>query len=245
VEKVEIARLLLHRQAELATRLGAARDSIGHPALKGSASEGEWRSALQGFLPDRYHVEAAVVVDCDGNASDQIDVVIFDQHHSPTLFRMEDVLYVTAESVYAVFEVKQDLSLEHVRYAMKKAASVRKLRRTSAPMVCAGEPVSERALFPIVAGILASSSTWNPPLGEPLRDALDGAPEEEQLQLGCSLNDGAFEANYDAESAVSLEVSKPEASLMSLLLKLFEHLAQKGTVPAIDLRAYGRELNAT
>lgn len=242
---VEIAQLLLHRQKELAAKLGAARDTIGHPGLKGSASEGEWRSVLRGFLPDRYHVEAAVVVDCDGNTSDQIDVVVFDQHHSPTLFHMEDVLYVTAESVYAIFEVKQDLSLEHVRYAMKKAASVRRLRRTSAPMVCAGELVPERSLFPIVAGILASASTWNPPLGEPLRDALDGAAEEKRLQLGCSLSDGAFEALYDAEAAVRLEVSKPEASLMSLLLKLFEHLAQKGSVPAIDLRAYGRELSAT
>lgn len=242
---IEIARLLLHRQEELAAKLGTARDIIGHPGLKGSASEGEWHSVLRGFLPDRYHVGAAVVVDCEGNTSDQIDVVVFDQHHSPTLFRMEDVLYVAAESVYAVFEVKQDLSLEHVRYAMKKAASVRKLRRTSAPMVCAGESVPDRSLFPIVAGILASASTWNPPLGEPLRDALDGAADEERLQLGCSLCDGAFEVHYDAESAATLEVSKPEASLMSLLLKLFEHLAQKGTVPAIDLRAYGRELDIT
>jgi hypothetical protein len=245
VGNVEIASLLLHRQEELAASLGTARDVIGHPSVKGNATEGEWRTTLAGFLPSRYKVESATVVDCDGNLSDHIDVVIFDEHHSPTLFRKKDALYVTAESVYGVFEIKQDLSKQHVQYAMKKASSVRRLKRTSAPMVCAGVTFEERGLFPIVAGILTTSSDWKAPFGQPLQHALSTVKTDEQLQLGCCLAHGAFDASYDERGVPTLEVGSSEASLMFLLLRLFGHLAQKGTVPAIDLRAYGRDLSAT
>lgn len=60
--------------------------------------------------------------------------------------------------------------------------------------------------------------------------------------LGCVITDGSFEATYDANGGVTLDRSKPQASLMFFLLRLFEHLRQMGTVPAIDLREYGRSL---
>lgn len=242
MEQVDLRDILLHRQHELAASLGTARAVIGHPGAKGTATESEWCRTFRGFLPARYEVGPAMVVDANGERSDLVDLVIFDRHHSPLLFQMEGARYVAAESVYAVFEVKQDLDAENVRYAIEKAESVRRLLRTSRSFVNAGVPVEARSLFRIVAGILATSSNWNPPFGKPLTQALGEAGTDGQLELGCALQHGAFEATYEGPGQVRLEVSRPEAGLMFLLLRLFEHLSQKGTVPAIDLREYGRSL---
>ena len=45
---------------------------------------------------------------------------------------------VPAEAVYAVFEAKQVLNAENIKAAHEKAASVRKLTQTSAPIINAG-----------------------------------------------------------------------------------------------------------
>jgi hypothetical protein len=241
-KKRELAALLLGLQEQLATELKVGRELIGHPGAKGAVSENEWCRTVKRFLPTRYEITSAIIIDADGNTSDFIDLVVYDQHHSPLLFEQEGFRYIPAESVYAVFEVKQELNRENVEYAIAKARSVRNLRRTSAPFVNAGGRTEARELFRITAGILTTTSGWSPALGEPLEEALATANEEGRLELGCVITDGSFEANYAENGAVTLEGSKPEASLMFFLLRLFEHLRQMGTVPAIDLRAYGQSL---
>ena len=89
-------------------------------------------------LPIRYRTEKSFVVDSKGRLSDQIDAVIFDGQYSPLVLNHAGLLYVPAESVYAVFEVKQTLSKAHVEYAGDKARSVRRLERTSVPIHHAG-----------------------------------------------------------------------------------------------------------
>jgi hypothetical protein len=44
-----------------------------------------------------------IVVDSEGNVSDAIDIVVFDRHFSPFLFRQEGVCYIPAESVLIQF----------------------------------------------------------------------------------------------------------------------------------------------
>ena len=85
---------------------------------------------LQNYLPQRYQAATAHVVDSQGQFSDQIDVVIFDRQYSPFIFKFEGQVIVPAESVYAVFEAKQVINAEQVKYAQDKAESVRKLART-------------------------------------------------------------------------------------------------------------------
>ena len=72
------------------------------------------------------------MIDCKGNISDEIDMVIYDQQYSPFLFNRDTSLFIPAESVYAVLEIKQDLNKKHIEYAGRKASSVRLLHRTSA-----------------------------------------------------------------------------------------------------------------
>lgn len=44
------------------------------------------------------------------------------------IFKQDDFMYIPAESVYAVFEVKQDVK-GHIEYASQKVESVRKLKK--------------------------------------------------------------------------------------------------------------------
>jgi hypothetical protein len=240
--KRDLESLLLGLQERLAVELNTGRELIGHSGAKGAVSESEWCRTIGRFLPNRYEVTKAIIIDAEGSPSDEIDLVIYDRHHSPLLFEQEGFRYIPAESVYAVFEVKQELDRANVEYAMDKARSVRSLRRTSAPFVNAGGQVAARELFRITAGILTTTSSWSSAVGSSLIEALRCPDPDGRLELGCSITDGSFEARYSDKGEASLEPSKPEASLMFFLLRLFEHLRLMGTVPAIDLREYGRSL---
>jgi hypothetical protein len=138
------------KQTQLLADLGAA-EAVRHPSDKGDISEGSWRNMLTKLLPRRYGVSMATVVDCLGGKSDAIDVVIHDRHFSPLVFWQDDVMYVPAESVYAVFECKPALNKDLLLYGSGKADSVRKLHRTSARPVISvtqGSPMHGIFLVP-------------------------------------------------------------------------------------------------
>jgi hypothetical protein len=130
-----------------------------------------------------------------------------------------------------------------VRYAIEKAASVRDLHRTSLPIVHAGGEYMAREPFDILAGILALRSSWSPPFGGSFEAALGGGDGQGRLDLGCAIVHGAFDVRQ-ANGGREITTSEPEASLMFFVLHLFGRLQQLGTVPAIDLAEYARELEA-
>ena len=138
----------------VAHRLKVSREAMAHPVLKGDASEAIWLDLLQTYLPARYQAARAVVVDSENRSSDQLDVVVFDRQYSPFVFLHEGVTVIPAESVYAVFEAKQNLDAGQVDYAHGKIASVRALRRTSLPIPHAGGTFPARPLPWIIGGIL-------------------------------------------------------------------------------------------
>ncbi|MEX2193859.1 MAG: DUF6602 domain-containing protein [Thermoleophilaceae bacterium] len=242
---VDLTTILRNHQKTILAGLDASRDIFENNEAKGDASEFQWVEVVEKFLPHRYKASAAFVLDADGKRSDFIDVVIHDRHYCPLLFEEGDQMFIPAESVYAVLEVKQELSRDTVIYAAEKAESVRRLRRTSTNIVNMGGAAAPRPLFEILAGVLATESGWNPPFGEPFTTALkDGAADFARLDLGCALRHGGFEVAWDAgEPEVNASVA--EASLMFFLLRLFGRLQELGTVPAIDLREYGKSLEAS
>jgi len=238
---VPLRDLLLAQQAELLTGLDTARKVVKHPTDLGTIVEVDWCGAFAKFLPERYAVSKATVVDARACCSDAIDLVVHDAIHSPLLFERNGVKYIPTESVYAVFEIKQELTKEYIVYAAEKAESVRRLHRTSAPFINAGGQAQARAQFPIVAGILTTSPSWKDPLGSRLKAALAGLPADGQLDLGCALHAGGFAATY-ADDDVVIETSAPDAGLIFVLMRLFERLRVMGTVPAIDLQEWGRSI---
>jgi len=226
-------------QERLSAELSASRAALAHPVARGDASESNWLAMLNAHLPLRYQAGRGVVIDSAGARSHAIDLVIYDRQYTPLLYNRDDQRIIPAEAVYAVFEVKQHISSDHVRYAGEKAASVRVLRRTSTSIVHAGGRFEPREPFRVLAGILAFGSTWKPPLGKKFQAALSGLTEDQQLDLGCVVNVGAFQARYGDDGLPTLQVSPPAAALAEFFLRLLARLQALGTAPAVDYRAYG------
>jgi len=225
-------------QARLEGELRGNRLAVTHPGARGEASEEDWLRVLKDHLPHRYQADRAFVIDSLGVCSEQIDVVIYDRQYSPFLFNQANQRYVPAESVYAVLEVKQELSREHVLYAGEKAASVRRLHRTSAPVPHIEGVAKARPLPPIVAGILTYRSSWTSPFGDPFRQAVSELTPNQQLNIGCALVHGVFKVSYSEGKGVDLTIVESPQSLLQLLLRLLKLLQFLATAPAIDYDAY-------
>lgn len=233
-------RFLLLQQS-LASALALDR-SIHHGAEMGAAFEKGWRDMLAAYLPKRYCVASAFVIDSQGRQSQQLDLVIHDRQYSPFLFNQHDKLYIPAESVYAVFEVKQRLERATIRDAGKKAASVRNLYRTSVPIPTAGRVEEPKPPKPILAGLLCFESRWSPRFGSPLIESLGDLSVSERLDLVCALTHGSFEAHYSESAPPRLDLSAPATALIFFFLRLLERLQKVATVTAMDIREYARVL---
>jgi hypothetical protein len=225
----------LHRLVE--QELGAAREALRHPGTKGDASEEVWRKLLGSYLPKRYKVAKAQVVDSKGAMSEQIDVLVFDRQYSPFMFDFHGASIVPAESVYAVFEAKQTANAAQITYAQKKVESVRKLHRTSLPIPTANGTVAPKKPGHIWGGFLSLESDWNPAMGDPLLRLLrDG---DETLDIGCIAGHGVF--TREIESGEYTAIKSDKAATM-LLFELIARLQMSATVPMIDVRAYSAYL---
>lgn len=227
----------LHRDIEV--RLDLVRQSIGHSGSKGDSSEEVWLKMLSNYLPQRYQSARAFVVDSNDQFSQQIDVVVFDRQYSPFIFNYEGTTVVPAESVYAVFEAKQTVNAAQVAYAQEKIASVRNLHRTSLPIPHAGGIYPAKPLIPILGGLLTFGSDWSPALGTPLETALWTDTGGGRLDIGCVAAHGHFFFDQVKTDYTFTNENKPATAF---LFKLIAMLQFAGTVPMIDIEAYGRWL---
>lgn len=242
--KVDLKQLFLEFQEGMIHSLNISRKHIPHPGSKGDATEAEWIAWLSKYLPKRYQIDKAFVVDCNGNLSEQIDIVIYDKQYTPFVFHHSDVIYVPAESVYAVFEVKQELDKANLVYASDKIACVRKLKRTSAKIFHAGgEIANPKPPFKIIGGILTSASSWSPALGEAFETIIKDFDEDHFIDMGCSLQDGAFLVKK-CDGNITISRSTQDEILLFFFLNLFMELQKKGTVPAMDVLEYAKVLKS-
>src|SRR5260363_416250 len=119
--------LLASLHDNIQNQLQITRNSFAHSGTKGDVSEGVGLDMLRTYLPKRYRAAHYYVHDSNGVSPARIDVVVFDRQSSPLIFQFQGQTIVPAESVYAIFEAKQTINAEHVAYARKKVATVRKL----------------------------------------------------------------------------------------------------------------------
>ena len=113
---------MFHQIQEEMLSLLAAGELFEHPTTAGAVTEQHWLELFNRYLPHRYRAASAFIVDAAGRRSRQIDIAIYDNLYSPLLFPGPAGLHIPAESVYAVFEVKQDLNQRLIRDAGRKAA---------------------------------------------------------------------------------------------------------------------------
>lgn len=229
--------LLESLQDDLHSQLQTAKKALNHPVSKGDASEAVWLSFLQLYLPKRYQAEKAFVVDSKGNFSEQMDVVIFDRQYSPFIFKFKDEIIIPAESVYAVFEAKQTINAQMVKYAQKKVESVRALHQTSLDIPHAGGIYKAKPPIKILGGILTFESDWTPPMGTSMEDVLKSSPGV--LNIGCVASHGYFNYESEKNDYIFYHGGKPAPGF---LFKLISELQLAGTVPMIDVLAYSNWL---
>ena len=108
-------------QTQMVTQMRTNRESINHPGTMGDSFEDIWINWLKVYLPSRYCVDKAIIIDSKGKTSDQIDLVIYDQTYTPFIFNQNGVKYIPAEGVYAIFEVKPEINK---KYSDKKLATL-------------------------------------------------------------------------------------------------------------------------
>jgi hypothetical protein len=226
----------------LATQLGATlhstRQVLTHPTTKGDIAETSWKRLLRNHLPSRYSVDGGFVIDSTGASSEQIDLLIYDRQYSTLVFNVDEAVFVPAESVYAVLEIKPELHAENIGYAGAKAASVRRLKRTSAPIRHAGGMYVGREPPSIIAGILCLASPWKTDFGDRVAKHLAQLETQQRLDVGCALHNGAFEASYQPNRVVDLECRGTDSALVFFYLRLLRQLQSIGTVAAIDYGEY-------
>lgn len=242
--KVPLKQLFGNLQRQMAAQLATSRECIPHDGTKGDASEDCWRSMLCTYLPKRYGVEKAFVVDCHDHCSDQIDIVIFDRQYSPFIFNQSGVKYIPAESVYAVIEAKQEMNKGFIEYAAAKAASVRKLTRTNSVFNTASGMMRKPYLFEIEAGIVATGSGWNPPLGSAFEDVIRETAQtgDHRLDFGCSIDGGSFSVKYEVGKRPAIDKCDSELALVTFFWGLVARLQAQGTASAIDVSEYFKAL---
>ena len=233
-DRIDLHRIFLRVQQQMLANLAASK-AFWHSSASGAASERHWIELFNRYLPQRFRASSAFVIDADGHRGGQIDIAIYDQFYSPRLFHDDTQPYLPAESVYAVFEVKQSFAQLMVRDAAHKAASVRKLRRTSVAFPSAGQMAPAKPLSPILAGILTLDEARPDRDPRQMAAVLGRLRAEERLDLGCFLGWRAFELTTGG----NLEVSPPQEALIFFMLRLIGRLQQMA-IPALDLGAYAR-----
>lgn len=236
--KTSLAALMNGPQHQLVAALTQGRDVLPHPVEVGDNAELQWIAMLGGFLPKRYAIAKAFVIDVNGTTSEQLDVVVYDQQYSPQIFRNPNgTVYVPAESVYAAFDAKQELDRENVLYAAEKVASVRRMERTTAPIPHAGGIYAPKEPPRILGGILTLESSWKPPLGDALLKAIrDSGDDATRLEIGCAANAGTFRTLINDGNEISLETwDNPAGTLVWFVTRLLATLQAMATVPTIDI----------
>lgn len=264
--RINLSDLFEGLQNQMLAQLNTNRDVIKHPTSKGDSLENVWIEWLRKYLPNRYCVDKAIVIDSTGSLSEQIDIVIFDQQYTPFVFTQNGIHYIPAEGVYAIFEVKPDLQgnvdgLNYIEYAGKKIASVRSLKRTSTNIIDRGRSHDPRPLTKIIGGILTSTCSISK--NETIEKHLSTLGPLATIDMGCSIEFGAFHIDYNGEEDQSIQdfnqriqdyynkrefgsvnFSKKEKALVSFFLQLMRYLQQSiGTVAAIDLAAYAEAID--
>lgn len=270
MNKINIADLFAGLQNQMVAQLNTNREFILHSGSKGDSLENVWIEWLRKYLPNRYCVDKAIVIDCEGFLSHQLDLVIYDQHHTPFVFTQNGINYIPAEGVYAVFEVKPDLQGNvgednFFVYAGKKIESVRQLKRTSVKIINAGKESDARPLTKIIGGILSSTNSYTHANNNTIESHLKSLNGLQTIEIGCAVDYGSFYVNYSGEEDIKntnfddrilsyyesrkfekLTFSAKENSLITFFLQLTRYLQQTiGTVAAIDLDAYAKNVGFT
>ena len=217
-------------------KLDLSSHSITHDGVMGEVDEKHFIELLRKYLPNRYAIDSAIIIDSKGKTSDQIDAVIYDRQYTPTLLDQQNHRFIPSEAVYAVFEAKPTINKSYIEYASKKTESVRVLHRTSVPIPHAGGEYPAKRHFKIIAGIVANNVEWKDGFeSQSFKELYSKFTEENSLDCGIAVANKSFD--FFGEDT-SLSLSSNDNSLAYFIFRLLQKLQSLGTIPAVDWNAY-------
>lgn len=231
-----LRRSFSHDQKTLIANLETSK-RISHSGDRGEVNEQIFIDFLRRYLPKRYMVNKAIILDSKGAVSHSIDVVIYDNQYTPTLLASDHHFYVPAEAVYAVFECKPTIDAGYLDYAGEKAASVRALHRTSVDIHTANGAWGAKNHFDILAGILAIDVSWKDGFGDTFRRNHENLSPDSILDCGFAASGACFDI-FDG-----CYRNGPESNALAYFaFRLLSKLQTMATVPAVDWMAYAESL---
>lgn len=234
----KLQEMLLAKQETLRSTLGEGK-GIEHPVGKGDNSEGGWKGFLEKILPKKYGVDNGFVIDCEGNISDQIDIIIYDNLYSPYIMSSgSGIKYIPAEAIYAVVEVKPTITKAYLEYANNKVESVKKLKRTVRGVTVAGIRKPKPKLTNILGILLAKES--NVKKDTTIKKYLK---ENTSINLLCALDQYTIFCDRNS-NGLKLEKIDEKEALLGLYFYLNNELYELGTVAGIDIREYANALDS-
>lgn len=211
---------------------------LSQSVAQGDNTETAWIEFFKQYLPSRYSCDKGFVIDSKGGCSEQIDLIVYDNYFSPFLLNNKAVKYIPRESVYAVFEIKPELSKNNFEYANRKIESVRKLFCTSAPVICNGRVIEGRKPFNIIGGLLTIKNSWKTQL---LKQKIN-FKSDDYLDMGCCIKGKSWKIVYDDDidrKSGKYEWNKDEKqSLLAFFMELLYELQRNGSAPAMDIQKY-------
>lgn len=251
--KIDLKKMFALKQSQMESSF-EANTAIIHSGSKGDATEEEWLNWFKNFGA-KYKAEKAFIIDHNGNVSQQIDIVLYDAYYSPLIFENNGQKYIPAESVFAIFEVKQNLNAEHIKYAKEKIESVRRLDRVSGDVyVLNGSCQPGKKPYEIIGGLLTYKCDWaTDNIIKNMENNLNDPAftnEFNKLNFICCLKTGAYEINYSFTHSIfygkdivlldtEIKSNGNNGVLISAYFKLLRMLGKLGNCLAIDYNAYG------
>lgn len=127
---------------------------INHALLKGQHREKiVIKQYLEKYLPLKYGISSGIVIDSHGHQSKQQDIIIYDKfntmHLSGENRNDDEQVYIPIENVFAVIEVKSNLTNEELEDVIEKFESVNKLVQKPVPI---NPVITYNSAFPAPAG---------------------------------------------------------------------------------------------
>lgn len=104
---------------------------VDHPGFQGRIREIAVNDLLKPFIPGDCDIGKGKVVDCQGNQSKEVDVVIYNRNILPSLLYSESEGIFPIESCIYAVEIKSTLRAADVRDAIEMAKSMESMRYVS------------------------------------------------------------------------------------------------------------------
>jgi hypothetical protein len=269
--------LLDHYFASVYNRLEAEallfNRKLPHAGLVGSENENALGAVLREFLPNPYGIEVnAIVIDRNGKASKQADIVIYDASRQSKFFRK----VFPVEIVYAVIEVKTSMGKAEADLALDNLRSLNSLdfrpaltnhwkTRTEKENIHHDPPKGYIFTYRTSTQAFETFARWFSweflHEGTPLRDAAPKFPEIRTLTVA-ALDKGLIrmessnghvqlllaEADIDSERGFDVTAQgfslrvDPAKALFLFMYRLWDDLQMHHLHPGFDIRSYMSEI---